>query len=82
MSWAAYFRGVLPGLQRTAAKPAGFACMGVISRVIVKVTPSSDLEKYAYAENLRVNKLADFNDGVFFERSTSNSESVNLNSAP
>ena len=38
-------------------------------------------KKYAYAANLRVDKLADFNDGVFFERSTNSSESVNLNSA-
>ena len=64
-----------------AVKPVGFACTGTISRVIVKVTSSSDLEKYAYAANLRVDKLADFNDGVFFERSTNSSESVNLNSA-
>ena len=45
VSWAAYFRGVLPWLQRTAVKPVGFACTGTISRVIVKVTSSSDLEK-------------------------------------
>ena len=45
VSWAAYFRGVLPWLQRTTMKPAGFACTGTISRVIVKVTSSSDLEK-------------------------------------
>ena len=45
VSWAAYFRGVLPWLQRTAVKPVGFACTGAISRVIVKVTSSSDLEK-------------------------------------
>ena len=38
-------------------------------------------KKYLYAANLRVDKLADFNDGVFFERSTNSSESVNLNSA-
>ena len=49
--------------------------------MIVKVTSSNDLEKYAYAANLRVDKLAGFNDGVFFERSTNSSESVNLNSA-
>ena len=36
---------------------------------------------YVYAANLRVDKLADFNDGVFFERSTNSAESVNLNSA-
>ena len=29
---------------------------------------------YAFAANLRVDKLADFNDGVFFERSTNSSE--------
>ena len=81
VSWAAYFRGVLPWLQRTTMKPAGFACTGTISRVIVKVTSSSDLEKYAYAANLRVDKLADFNNGVFFEHSTNSSERVNLNSA-
>ena len=81
VSWAAYFRSVLPWLQRTAVKPAGFACMGAISRVLVKVTSSSDLEKYAYAANQRVDKLADFNDGVFFERSTNSPERVNLNSA-
>ena len=81
MSWAAYFRDVLPWLQRTAVKPVGFACTGTISQVIVKVTSSSDLEKYAYAASLRVDKLADFNDGVFFERPTNSSESVNLNSA-
>ena len=62
-------------------KPAGFACTGPISRVIVKVTSSSDLEKYAYAANLRVDKLADFNNGVFFEHSKNSSENVNLNSA-
>ena len=45
VSWAAYFRGVLPWLQRTAVKPVGFACTGAISPVIVKVTSSSDLEK-------------------------------------
>ena len=45
VSWTAYFRAVLPWLQRTAVKPVGFACMGAISRVIVKVTSSSDLEK-------------------------------------
>ena len=45
VSWAAYFRGVLPWLKRTTMKPAGFACTGTISRVIVKVTSSSDLEK-------------------------------------
>ena len=45
VSWAAYFRGVLPSLQRMAVKPTGFACTGAISRVIVKVTSSSDLEK-------------------------------------
>ena len=45
VSWAVYFRGVLPWLQRTTMKPAGFACTGTISRVIVKVTSSSDLEK-------------------------------------
>ena len=32
MSWAAYFRGVLPWLQRTAVKPSGFACTGVYGR--------------------------------------------------
>ena len=81
MSWAAYFRGVLPWLQRTAVKLAGFVCTGTISRVIVKVTSSSDLEKYAYTANLRVDKLADFNDGVFFKLSTNSSARVNLNSA-
>ena len=45
VSWAAYFRGVLPWLQRPTVKPAGFACMGTISRVIVKVTSSNDQEK-------------------------------------
>ena len=45
VSLAAYFCGVLPWLQRMAVKPAGFACTGAISRVIVKVTSSSDLEK-------------------------------------
>ena len=45
VSWAAYFRGVLPWLQRTTVKPAGFACTGTILRVIVKVTSSNDLEK-------------------------------------
>ena len=45
VSWAAYFRGVLPWLQRMAVKPVGFACTGTISRVIVKVTSWSDLEK-------------------------------------
>ena len=38
VSWATYFRGVLPWLQRLAVKPVGFACTGTISRVIVKVT--------------------------------------------
>ena len=38
-------------------------------------------KKYAYAANLRVDKLADFNNKVFFERSTNSSERVNLNSA-
>ena len=38
-------------------------------------------KKYAYAANLHQDKLADFNDGVFFERSTNSSERVNLNSA-
>ena len=38
-------------------------------------------KKYAYAANLRADKLADFNNGVFFEHSTNSSESVNLNSA-
>ena len=45
VSWAAYFRGVLLWLQRTAVKPVGFAWTGTISRVIVKVTSSSDLDK-------------------------------------
>ena len=36
---------ILPWLQRTAVTPVGFACTGAISRVIVKVTSSSDLEK-------------------------------------
>ena len=45
VSWVAYFRGVLPWLQRTAVTPVGFGCSGAISRVIVKVTSSSDLEK-------------------------------------
>ena len=45
VSWTACFRGVLPWLQRTAVKPAHFACTGTISGVIVKVTSSSDLEK-------------------------------------
>ena len=44
VSWVAYFRGVLPWLQRTAVTPVGFACTGAILRVIVKVTSSSDLE--------------------------------------
>ena len=43
--WAVYFRGILPWLQRTAVKPAGFACTGAISWVIVKVTLPSGLEK-------------------------------------
>ena len=38
-------------------------------------------KKYAHAANLRLDKLADFNDGVFFKRSTNSSERVNLNSA-
>ena len=85
-SWDVYFRGIFPWLERTAVKPAGFAhvAMGVISRVIVKVTSSSeDLEKYAYAANLRVDRLADFR----FQRrgllvlSTNSSERANLNSA-
>ena len=38
-------------------------------------------KKYAHAANLREDKLADFNDGVFFEPSTNSSESINLNSA-
>ena len=42
VSWVAYFRGVLPWLQRTAVTPVGFACTGAISRVIAKVTSSSD----------------------------------------
>ena len=74
--WAACFRGVLPWLQRTTVKSAGFSCTGTISRVIVKVTSSSNLEKYACAANLRVDKLADFDDGVFFERSTNSSDSA------
>ena len=45
VSWVAYFRGILPWLQRTAVTPVGFGCTGAISRVIVKVTSSSDLEK-------------------------------------
>ena len=45
VSCSAYFRGGLRRLQRMAVKPAGFACTGAISRVIVKVTSSSDLEK-------------------------------------
>ena len=48
-----------------------------LSRLLRQATS----KKYAYAANLRVDKLADFNDGVFFERSTNSSESVNLNSA-
>ena len=80
MSWGAYFRGVPPWLQRMALKPAGFPCTGAI----VKFTSSSDQEKIRVlyeAANLREDKLADFNDGVFFERSTNSSERVNLNSA-
>ena len=38
-------------------------------------------KKYAYAANLRVDKLADFNDEVFIERSTNSSERVDLSSA-
>ena len=38
-------------------------------------------KKKRVRSNLRVDKLADFNDGVFFERSTNSSERVNLNSA-
>ena len=41
VSWAGYFRGVIPWLQHTAVKPKGFAYTGVISPVIVKVTLSS-----------------------------------------
>ena len=82
VSWAAYFRGVLPWLQRMAVKPTGFACTGAISRVIVKVTSSSDLEKIRVCrKSTRIDKLAGFNYGVFFERSTYSSERVNLNSA-
>ena len=65
----------------SAVKPAGFAYRGAISRVIAKVTSSSDLEKIHVRSNLRVDKLADFNDGVLFERSTNSFERVNLNSA-
>ena len=48
-----------------------------LSRLLRQATS----KKYAHAANLRVDKLADFNDGVFFEPSTNSSESVNLNSA-
>ena len=44
------------------------------SRLISQATS----KKYAYAANLRVDKPADFNDGVFFERSTNSSTRVNL----
>ena len=52
VSWVAYFRGVLPWLQRTAVTPVGFACTGTISRVIVKVTSSSDLEKKSRTQQI------------------------------
>ena len=55
-------------------KLAAFAYTGTISRVIVNVTLSSHLEKNAYAANPPVDKLADFNERVFFERSTNESE--------
>ena len=76
--WAAYFRGVLPWLQRTAVVlHARARSREWLSRLLRQATS----KKYAYAANLRVDKLADFNDGVFFERSTNSSESANLNSA-
>ena len=80
VSLVAYFRGVdlLPWLRRTAVKPVGFAWSREwLSRLLRQATS----KKYAYAANLRVDKLADFNDGVFFEHSTNSSEIVNLNSA-
>ena len=81
VSWAAYFRGVLPWLQRMAVKPAGFACTGAISRVIVKVTSSSDLEQIRVRSKSTSRQARRFQRRVFFERSTNSSERVNLNSA-
>ena len=54
VSWVAYFRGILPWLQRTAVTPVGFGCTGAISRVIVKVTSSSDLEKNTRTQQIYV----------------------------
>ena len=81
VSWAAYFRGVLSWLQRTAVKPVGFACTGTISRVIIKVTSSSDLEKIRVRSKSTRRQAGRFQQRVFFELSTNSSESVNLNSA-
>ena len=81
VSWAAYFRGVLPWLQRTAVTSVSFACRTRSREWLSRLLRQATSKKYAYAANLCVHKLADFNDGVFFERSTNSSESVNLNSA-
>ena len=48
-----------------------------LSRLLRQATS----KKYVYTASLHADKLADFNDGVFFESSTSSSASVNLNSA-
>ena len=81
VSWAAYFRGVLPWLQRTTMKPAVLHARARSREWSSRLLRQATSKKYAYAANLRVDKLADFNNGVFFERSTNSSESVNLNSA-
>ena len=81
VSWAAYFRGVLPWLQRMAVNPWVLHARARSREWLSRLLRQATSKKYAYAANLRLDKLADFNDGVFFERSTNSSESVNLNSA-
>ena len=81
-SWATYFRGVLPWLQRDGSETRGFCMHGHdLASDSQGYFGQTTSKKYAYAANLRQDKLADFNDGVFFERSTNSSERVNLNSA-
>ena len=62
----AYF----PGSNRQQWNPRGLHARARSREWSSRLLRQATLKKYAYAANLRVDKLADFNDGVFFERST------------
>ena len=54
VSWAAYFRGVLPWLQRTTMKPAGFACTGTILLAYARtLTPSHVPQSRSHAHTIQ-----------------------------